>query len=216
MFTGQRVQVCWTIPNLLLSDIWHPRLRSTLFLTQYNWMHAKNAKLQEYQGRKEKKKKIRCWLRSPCVSWNYCTMFKFPDVWQIQVDTKKTGTFAIPNKNWRNPRKKNIDRKWTITTCLLRDSNPIYQCLKITSCRWRPPPRTHAFTGTTHFKSSRSFVSLCVRCILCRMRLCRNLQSMQHTQGDTNERELLKCVVAVKACVRGGGRHLQEVVFKHW
>ena len=29
-------------------------------------------------------------------------------------------------------------------------------------------------------------------------RLRRILQSMQHTQGDTKERELLKCVVAVK------------------
>jgi hypothetical protein len=27
----------------------------------------------------------------------------------IQGDTKKTGTFEKPNKNWRNPRKK-IDR----------------------------------------------------------------------------------------------------------
>jgi len=31
--------------------------------------------------------------------------------------------------------------------------------LKITSCRWRPPPRMHSFTATTRFKSSRSFVS---------------------------------------------------------
>ena len=41
------------------------------------------------------------------------------------------------------------------------------------------------------------------------------LQSMQHTQGDTKERELLKCVVAVKECIRGGGRHIQDVIFKH-
>ena len=80
--------------------------------------------------------------------------------------TQKTGTFEKPNKNWRNPRKKFIDRNWTITTCILRDSNPNYQCLKITSCRWRPPPRTHSFTTTTHFKSSRSFVSPCV-CVAC-------------------------------------------------
>ena len=72
--------------------------------------------------------------------------------------TKKTGTFEKPNKNWRNPRKKIIDRNWTITTYLLRDSNPNYQSLKITSCRSRPPPRMHSFTATTHFKSSRSFV----------------------------------------------------------
>jgi hypothetical protein len=68
-------------------------------------------------------------------------------------------------------KKKNIDRNWTITTCLFRDSNPYYQCLKITSCRWRPLPRMHSFTATTHFRSSRSFVSLCVCCMLCRMRL---------------------------------------------
>ena len=43
----------------------------------------------------------------------------------------------------------------------------------------------------------------------------RILQSTQHTQGDTNERELLKCVVAVKERIRGGGRHLQDVIFKH-
>ena len=63
---------------------------------------------------------------------------------------KKTGTFEKPNKNWRNPRKnKIIDKNWTIATCLLRESNPDYQCLKITSCRWRPPPRMHSCTATT-------------------------------------------------------------------
>ena len=129
---------------------------------------------------------------------------------------KKTGTFETPNKNWRIPRKKIIDRNWTIKTCLLRDSNPNYQCLKITSCRGHPPPHMHSFTPTTHFKSSRSFVSLCVCCMLCRMRQSRILQSMQHTQSDTKERELLKCVVAVKECIRGGRRHLQDVIFKHW
>ena len=46
------------------------------------------------------------------------------------------------------------------------------------------------------------------------MRLFRILQSMQHTQGDTKEREILKCVEAVKECIRGG-RHLQDVIFKH-
>jgi len=48
--------------------------------------------------------------------------------------------------------------------------------------------------------------------MLCRMRQNRILQSMQHTQDDTKERELLKCVVAVKECI-GGGRHLQDVIF---
>ena len=46
----------------------------------------------------------------------------------------------------------------------------------MTSCRWRPPPRMHSFTATTRFKISRSFVSPCVCCMLCRMRLCCILQ----------------------------------------
>ena len=111
---------------------------------------------------------------------------------------KKNGNFWKTQQKLKKCKKKIIDRNWTIKTCLLRDSNPNYQCLKITSCRWRPPQRMHSFTATTHFKSSRSFVSPCVCCMLYRMRLCRILQSMQHTQGDTKERELLKCVVAVK------------------
>ena len=88
----------------------------------------------------------------------------------IQGDTKKPRTFEKSNKNWRNSRKKNIDKNWTITTSLLRDGNPNYQCLKSTSCRWRPPPRMHSFAATTHFKSSRSFVSSCVCSMLWRMR----------------------------------------------
>jgi len=39
---------------------------------------------------------------------------------------------------------------------------------------------------------------------------------MQHTQDDTKERALLKCVLAVKECTRGAGRHLQDAIFKHW
>ena len=134
----------------------------------------------------------------------------------VQSDTKKTGSFEKPNKNWRNPRKKFIDINWTITTCLLRDSNPNYQCLKITSCRWRPPPRTHSFTATTHFKGSRSFMSPCVCCMLCRMRQSRILQSMQHTQGDTKERELLKCVVVVKDNMTCTGGCSYSFMYSWW
>jgi len=47
------------------------------------------------------------------------------------------------------------------------------------------------------------------------IQLRRILQNMQHTQGDTKARELLKCVVAVKECIRGGGHHLQDVIFKY-
>jgi len=32
---------------------------------------------------------------------------------------KKNGNFWKTNKNWRNPRKKIIDRNWTIKTCVL-------------------------------------------------------------------------------------------------
>ena len=101
-----------------------------------------------------------------------------------RVTQKKRELLKNPTKIEEIQEKKIIDRNLTIKTCLLRDSNPNYQCLKITSCR-------------------------------CRMRRSRILQSMQHTQGDTKERELLKCVVAVKECTRGGGRHLQDVTFKH-
>ena len=71
---------------------------------------------------------------------------------------KKTGTFEKPNKNLRNPRKKIIDRNWTITTCLLRDSNPNYQCLKITSCRW---PLLHVCILSLPLRISKVPVLLC-------------------------------------------------------
>ena len=84
---------------------------------------------------------------------------------------KKAGTFEKPPKIEEIQEKKIIDRNWNITTRLLRDSNPNYQCLKITSCRWCRPPRMHSFTATTHFESSRSFVSPCVCSMLCRMQI---------------------------------------------
>ena len=90
--------------------------------------------------------------------------------------TQKNGNFWKTQQKLKKSKKKNIDRNWTIKTCLLRDSNPNYQCLKSTSCRWRAPPRMHSFTANKHFKSSRSFVSPCVCCMSCRMRLCRILQ----------------------------------------
>ena len=95
----------------------------------------------------------------------------------IQSDTKKWELLKNPTKIEEIQEKKIIDRNRNITTCLSRDSNPDYQCLKITSCRWPPPPRMHSFTATTHFKSSRSFVSPSVCCRLCRMRL-RNFQTL--------------------------------------
>ena len=91
----------------------------------------------------------------------------------VQGDTKKWELLKNPAKIEEIQEKKIIDRNRTITTCPLRDSNPNYQCLKITSCRWRPPPRMHSFIATTHFKSSRSFVSPRVCCMLCIMRQSR-------------------------------------------
>ena len=78
---------------------------------------------------------------------------------------KKRELLKNPTKIEEIQEKKFIDRNWTITTCLLRDSHPNYQCLKITSCRWRRRPHTHSFTATTHFKSSHSFMSpVCAVC----------------------------------------------------
>jgi len=84
VFTGKRVEVCWTAPNFWLSDIrvWHPRLRSTLFLTQFSWMHARKAKLQDYQGRKQKNTLVALVLIC-LLKLLYSTMFKFSEVWQI-------------------------------------------------------------------------------------------------------------------------------------
>ena len=45
--------------------------------------------------------------------------------------------------------------------------------------------------------------------------LSHSAEHATHTQGDTKERELLKCIVAMKEYIRGGGRHLQDVIFKH-
>ena len=42
-----------------------------------------------------------------------------------------------------------------------------------------------------------------------------NLPIICIVQGDTKKRELLKCVVAMKECIRGGGRHIESVIFKH-
>ena len=87
------------------------------------------------------------------------------DSTDIKSDTKKRELLKNPTKTEEIQEKKIIDRTWTITTCLLRDSNPNYECLKITYCRWRPPPRMHSFTATTHFKSSRLlYHTVCVAC----------------------------------------------------
>ena len=128
----------------------------------------------------------------------------------VQDDTKKRELLKNPTKIEEIQEKKFIDRNLTITTCLLIESNPTYQCLKITSCRWRHPPRMRSFTATTHLKFP---ILLCHPvCVACSaecdsVAFCRACNT--HTQGDTKERELLKCVVAVKEPIRGGG-HLPD------
>ena len=116
-------------------------------------------------------------LRMPDIKESYCRelLHKFLQLCVFMATQKKRELLKTPTKIEEIQEKKFIDRNWTITTCLLIDSNPNYQCLKITSCRWRPP-RMHSFTATTHFKSSRSFVSPCVCCMLCRMRQSRHTQ----------------------------------------
>ena len=83
----------------------------------------------------------------------------------LQSDTKKRELLKNPTKIEEIQEKKIVDRNWTITTCLLRDSNPYYQCLKITYCRWRRPTRMHSFTATTLFKFPVLLChSVCVAC----------------------------------------------------
>ena len=102
--------------------------------------------------------------------WNYPVSLCREETTRYRVTQKNRNFWKTQQKLKKSKKRKFIDRTWTITTCLLRDSNQNYRCLKITSCRWRPPPRMHSFTATTHFKSSRSFLSPCVCCMLCRMR----------------------------------------------
>ena len=54
-------------------------------------------------------------------------------------------------------------------------------------------------------------------CVLHALQNATESHSAEHAThtSDTKERELLKYVVAVKECIRGGGHHLQDVIFKH-
>ena len=65
------------------------------------------------------------WGSSQVTSW-YCMLPTQPSQFIfIKIFLLSTGwhkkRVEKPNKNWRNPRKKIIDRNWTITTCLLRE-----------------------------------------------------------------------------------------------
>jgi hypothetical protein len=87
------------------------------------------------------------YLTESCVKL-YCRRF-------IQVDPKKRELLKNPTKIEEIQQKNFIDRNITITTCLLRDSNPNYQCLKITSCRWRPSLRMQYFNLLLRFPIAR-------------------------------------------------------------
>jgi hypothetical protein len=70
----------------------HPPLPSTFFLTQYNWMHARHAKLQEYLGRKHKKY---VGGRGPYLSLEIIVQyFAFSEVWQMHSTLKNFCTFV--------------------------------------------------------------------------------------------------------------------------
>ena len=58
-------------------------------------------------------------------------------------------------------------------------------------------------------------VTLCVLHALQNATPSHSAEHATHT-GWSKERGILKCVVAVKECVRRGGRNLQDVIFKHW
>ena len=142
--------------------------------------------------------------------WQVCLKSSVPPNHKylyIKADTKKRELLKNLTKIEEIQEKKFIDRNWTITTCLLRESNPNYQCLKITSCRLRHPSRMHSFTATTHFKSSRSIVSPCVWCMLCRLRLCRILQRKKLHIYWTTYIFVYFCRLSVKS-MRGCGSHV--------
>ena len=197
--------------------------------------------------------------------------------------TQKNGNFwKTQQKLKKSKKKKFIDRNWTITTCLLRDSNPNYQCLKITSFRWRPPPRMHSFTATAYLltpwsrvllekltsklcsysrnsphlwnpkvphrthkwppsipmlsqlhpvpTTSYNFLKIHLNIILPStswspqwpLRISKVPVLLCHSvcvacSAECNSVAFCRaCVVAVKECIRGGGRHLKDVIFKHW
>ena len=84
-------------------------------------------------------------------SWHFISTYSL---------TQKNGNFWKTQQKLKKSNKKNfIDRNWTITTCLLRDSNPNYQCLKITSCRWCTPLRMHSFNLLLRFPIARCNIS---------------------------------------------------------
>ena len=83
---------------------------------------------------------------------------------ELQGDTKKRELLKNPTKIEEIQQKKVIDRNWTITTCFFRDSNPNYQCLKITSCGWRRPPRMHSFNLSLRSPIARCNISALLSC----------------------------------------------------
>ena len=125
------------------------------------------------------------------VHYRNCNMVKHT-AWNIEANIKtigtgrhkKTGTFEKPNQNWRNPTKNFVDRNWTITTCVLRDSNPNYQCLKITSCRWRLPLRMHSFNLPLIFPIARCNISAGIPRISSRILLFQFIQRPWSSRVD--------------------------------
>jgi len=113
-------------------------------------------------------------LQVNCVCIYICIRGSFQKFWTLYVfslkwiyretHTHKRELLKNPTKIEEIQQKKFIGRNWTTTTCLLRDSNPDYQCLKITSCRCRLPPRMHSFNLTLLFPTARCNISAVLSC----------------------------------------------------
>ena len=104
------------------------------------------------------------WQRAGRTLWSFplCHFLHSPLSFFLRLRfkyTKKRKLLKNPTKIEEIQQKNFIDRNWTITTCLLRDSNQNYQCLKITSCRWRPPLRMHSFNLPLRFPIARCNIS---------------------------------------------------------
>jgi hypothetical protein len=70
------------------------------------------------------------------LNFSFCGVpRRYAALCEIQGDTKKLELLKTPAKIVEIQQQNFIDRNWTITTCLLRDSNPNYQSMIVCSSR---------------------------------------------------------------------------------
>ena len=136
---------------------------------------------------------------------NFCVEASKSNGWLSQ------GTYRVPRAEW-----------WLSEWCYFRKVGLLCSVCKIVKWLKLKLKNSKCFYTEWHkkngnfWKTQQKFKKSKKKKLLTEIELRRILQSMQHSQGDTKERELLKCVVAVKEYIRGGGRHLQNVIFKQW